>query len=251
MEPPHGSAGLLVALLLIAAVAPALRAAELKINPPSVPQGELSIEDNSSVIVERGKSTDTAQSHFAELGYGVTDFWWTEIEGHWQSAEDGLAFSTVDFENAFRVLRQGEYWPETAVFLEYDRAVATHTADQATIAGLFTKDFGPSSTTLNVLFDHDLGPYAGTGTRLRYAGISTWEVVPVFAPGIQFFGQPGRLGDFLRLGAQDQRLGPAIAGAFDLERVGGLDYRLAYLFGLTAASPTGTVVWELEYTFRF
>ncbi len=250
MEHTYRFIRVLTVLALVCSTAAAI-AAELKINPPSIPQGELDVEDNSSVIAERGRSTDTAQAHFAELGYGVTDFWWTEIEGHWESAENGLAFRTLDFENAFRLLREGEYRPETSVFFEYDQAIAAHTAGQATVAGLFGKDFGPSSTTLNLLFDHDVGPYAGKGTRLRYVGVSTWEVVPAFAPGVQFFGQPGRLGDFLRLSAQDHRLGPAVAGAIDIDSFGGLGYRLAYLFGLTAASPSGTVAWELEYNLRF
>ena len=101
---------LLAALLLGAAVTGPLprsaHAADFKINPPSMDQGEVSLEDNSAVIVSRGGSTDSTHSHFAELGYGITDFWWTEIEGHWESGDDGFKFRTVDFENAFRLIRQ-------------------------------------------------------------------------------------------------------------------------------------------------
>ena len=163
--------------MMVLAVVHGADAADLKINPPSMDQGEFDLEDNSIVVLDRGRSDESQQTHFGELGYGVTDYWWTELEGHWESGGDGLRFRTVDFENAFRLIRQDDFWPETALFLEYDQATKAHSADSATVAGLFRKDIGPSSTTLNILFDHDIGPAAQTGTRLRYVGISTWQVV--------------------------------------------------------------------------
>lgn len=247
---PHGRDGLLAALIITGA-AGAARAADFKINPPSIDQGEVSFEDNSAVIVSRGRSTDSTHSHFAELGYGVTDFWWTEVEGHWESGDDGFKFRTVDFENAFRLVRQGSWWPETALFVEYDLATATHSTNTATLGGLFRKDFGPSSTVFNILFDHDLGRNAVTGVQLRYTGISTWQIVPELAPGVQVFGNAGRVGSFVNPSGQDHRLGPALSGAVDIEGVGEFGYNLAYLFGLTPTSPDGTLVWRLEFDVRF
>jgi hypothetical protein len=247
----------LLAAIAIAAAATAsdeaAQGAELKINPPSMDRGEVDFEDNSSVILARGRSRDVGQAHFAELGYGVTDFWWTEVEGHWENGGGalGLAFRTVDFENAFRVVRQDALWPEAAVFIEYDHATDRQSPETATVAGLFRKDIGRSTTVLNLLFDHDLGRNASTGARLRYVGTSTWTLIPEFAPGIQFFGQPGKLGDFDSLSTQDHRLGPIVAGSFDMEGLGELGYSGGYLFGLTPTSPNGTLVWRLEYDRRF
>jgi hypothetical protein len=247
---------LFAALLLAGAAVTAplprsAHAADFKINPPSIDQGEISLEDNSAVIVSRGGSTDSTHSHFAELGYGITDFWWTEIEGHWESGEDGFKFRTVDFENAFRLIRQESWWPETALFVEYDQAAETHSTNTATLGTLFRKDFGPSSTTFNVLFDHDLGRNATTGVHMRYTGISTWQFDEEFAPGIEVFGDAGRVGSFVNSRGQDHRLGPAISGSVDIEGVGEFGYAFAYLFGLTPTSPNGTVVWHLEFDRRF
>lgn len=185
------------------------------------------------------------------MGYGVTDSWWTEVEGHWESRADGFKFRTVDFENAVRLLRQESWWPETALFIEYDQSAETHSTDTATLGGLFRKDFGPSSSVFNILFDHDLGPNATTGVRLRYTGMSTWQFVPEFAPGIEVFGDAGRVGSFVNSAGQDHRLGPALTGGVDIEGVGEFGYTLAYLFGLTPASPNGTLVWRLEFDRRF
>ena len=241
----------LVAAPLLAGAAGTAGATDFKINPPSIEQGEVSVEDNSAVIVSRGRSTDSTHSHFAELGYGVTDFWWTEVEGYWDSGADGAKFRTVDVENAFRLLRQESWWPETALFVEYDHAVDRFSPETATLGGLFRKDLGPSSTTLNILFDHELGRNAKTGLRLRYTGISTWQFVPEFAPGIEVFGDAGRLVSFTTENGQDHRLGPAISGSVDIGGLGEFGYNLAYLFGLTPTSPNGTLVWRLEFDRRF
>lgn len=226
-------------------------AADFKINPTSVDPGEISLEDNSAVIAERGRSTDSSQAHFFELGYGVTEYWWTEVEGHLESGPDGLRFRTVDFENAFRLTRQSGYWPESAIFLEYDAPVVGSSPEGATVGALFREDLGPSSTTINILFDREFGRNAAPGTQLNYTGLSVWTLLPEVSPGVRFFGAPGRVANFNRLGAQDQRIGPALAGGIEIEGAGQFSYNIAYLVGLTPAAPHGTVVWGLEYDVHF
>jgi len=239
---------LLVAALLAAVAAPA-RAADLKFNQPSIEEGEIDFEDNSNVLLKRGKSTDAGQTHFAELAYGLRDWWWTEVETHWDDADKGLRSRTVDFENAVRLRPQEEYWPESAVFLEYDHAVDGASPETATVGGLFQKDFGPSSTGLNILFDKDIGRNAQTGVRLRYIGISTWQITDALAPGVEFFGVPGKLPTFDRASAQDHRLGPVLTGAVKVE---GLEfgYMAGYLFGLSSGAPRSTLVWRLEFNMK-
>lgn len=235
---------LLVAAAL-AATAPA-QGADLKINPPSQEEGELDLEDNSAVLSDRGRSADAGQTHFGELGYGIRDYWWTEVETHWDNAGGDLRSRTLDFENGIRLQPQGDYWPESAVFLEYDHAVDGQSPETATVGGLFRKDVGPSATVLNLLFDHDLGRNALSGVRLRYSGISTWEVTETFAPGVEFFGVPGKLPSFDRASTQDHRIGPALTGAVEIAGVGALSYAAGYLFGLAPGAPNGTIIWRLE-----
>jgi len=238
-----------LALAALAALITALPApaAELKINPPTEEEGQVSLEDNSALVLRRGHSSDPHQTHFVELGYGVTEYWWTEIEGHWESDLGGLKYRTTDFENAFRIFREGEWLPVTSLFLEYDQPTDGKTPSTATIGGLFGKTFGPSQTVINLLLDHDMGRHAVTGVRLRYNGISTWQFIPEIAPGIEFFGEPGKLGSFARAGAQDHRLGPVLHGAREIEEVGDFAYNIGYVFGVTPAAPRGTLVWRLEF----
>src|SRR5271156_140013 len=67
-----------------AAVASRPALAEFKVEEPGVEQGELEIEHAGAI--ERDDRTDhsRAVSVVNELGYGVTEFWATEIEGDWE-----------------------------------------------------------------------------------------------------------------------------------------------------------------------
>jgi|SRR5690348_10027832 hypothetical protein len=240
-----------LAAVVIALFSARAEAVDLKINPPSVDEGEVSFEDNSVVALRKGASPEARHTHFFELAYGVADYWWTEVEGHWESGNDGFKLRTVDVENAFRLVQQGEYWPESALFVEYDQLADGRSPNSLTLGGLFRKDIDRWSTVLNVLFDHDVGHSAEPGTRLRYIGTSTWSFAEPFAPGVEFFGQPGRPGHFTNLGGQDHRLGPVVIGAVDVARAGEFGYALGYLVGLTPRTPRGTLVWRLEFDTRF
>jgi hypothetical protein len=245
---------------LIAIVAPlatccgmtaAAEAADLRIFSPIVEAGRVELENNSSVSFDRSPRRNNQQSHFGEIGYGVTDFWRTEIEGNWEGGDGGIRLRTLDNENIFHVLKSAKTWLDLGLLEEYDHAVDGHTPDTLTLGTLFQKEIGPSQTIVDVFFDRQFGRHAMTGTTLRYAGRSVWEIAPLFAPGIEFYGQPGRVSRLPDYGLQDHRLGPGIAGRLEIEGFGEIGYDVAYVFGLTPATPKETVVWRLELGIRF
>lgn len=238
-----------VATLLSTMIVARADAAELRIFSPVVEQGEVNFENNSAVTFDKAGSKNGQQTHFAEIEYGVTDFWRLELEGKWDTGADGLRFRTADIASIFALLRQDEHALDGALFIEYDHAVDGRSPETATVGGLFRKDFGRSGTTANLFFDNELGRNASSGIRLRYSGISTWRVDALLAPGLEAFGEPGKVGHFSDV--QDHRLGPAIAGAADIEGIGSLSYSIGYVFGLSPGAPSGTVVWRLEFGVRF
>jgi hypothetical protein len=96
-------------------------AAELRIFSPAVPEpGAVEFEANSSVTFDKSRERDGQQSHFGEVGYGVTDFWRTEIEGNWESGKDGLRFRTLDNENIFQLSSQSRSWIDFGLLQEWD-----------------------------------------------------------------------------------------------------------------------------------
>ena len=50
---------------------------------------------------------------------------------------------------------------------------------------------------------------------------------------------------------QQHRIGPVLVGVSNFAPYGNLKYEVGYLFGLTEATPRGTVRWRLEYEIPF
>lgn len=239
------------AALVCGSYGPVAHAAELRIFSPRVEQGRVDVENNSAVTFDRSADRNRQQTHFGEIGYGMTDFWRTEIEGHWESDVDGLRFRTLDNENIFQLLSSERHWLDAALLEEWDHAVDRRSPDVLTFGALVEKDVGASHTILNVFFDREFSRNATPGTILRYAGRSVWQLTPLIGAGAEFYGNAGRIGHMGAFDQQDHRLGPALAGELDLGRLGEIGYDVAYVFGLTSAAPEGTVVWRFEYGFRF
>ena len=67
------------ATLLSATVHAQAGAAELRISSPVVEQGEFSVENNTAVMFDKAGSKNGQQTNFAEIEYGITDFWRLEL----------------------------------------------------------------------------------------------------------------------------------------------------------------------------
>jgi len=226
-------------------------AADFRIFSPIVERGQLDLENNSAVSFDRSPRRNNQQSHFGELGYGVTDFWRTELEGSWEGGADGIRLRTLDNENILHVVEGTQHGLDVGLLEEFDKAVDGHAPDILTLGALFQKDAGPSETILDLFVDRHFGRHATTGSILRYAARSTWAITPAVAPALELYGQPGRIGRWPASAEQDHRLGPGIAGRWDVEGLGELGYDVAYVFGLTPAAPKETIVWRLELGIRF
>lgn len=227
------------------------RAADFRIFSPVVERDQLEFGNNSSVSFDRSPRRNDQQSHFGEIGYGVTDFWRTEIEGSWENGDGGLRLRTLDNENIFHLLTAARHGIDVGVMEEFDGSVDGRTPHTLTLGTLFQERIGASETLLDVLFDRQFGRRASTGTTLRYAARSVWEITPLLAPGVELYGQPGRLGRLPDAGLQDHRLGPGLTGRLEVEGLGEIGYDVAYVFGLTPATPKETLVWRLELAIRF
>jgi hypothetical protein len=242
---------ILITVLGAAAIAPPADAADLRIFSPIVEEGHVELENNSAVTFDRSAKRNDQQSHFGEMGYGVTDFWRTEIEGNWNNGDGSLGLRTLDNENIVSLLNDDAHRFHFGLVEEYDHAIVGHTPDTLTLGTLFQKESGASESILDVFLDRNFGPRAPTGTALRYAARSIWTVAPLFAPGLEVYGEPGRVGRLPAFDRQDHRVGPGLTGRLQVEGFGEIGYDVAYVFGLTPATPKETVVWRLELAFRF
>jgi hypothetical protein len=105
--------------------------------------------------------------------------------------------------------------------------------------------------TLNLLYKRTVGNNRTDATEFDPAWQSRLLVNPLLQPGFEYYGQinaivnPGKAAD------QQHRIGPVVVGLNNFAPYGKLKYEVGYLFGLTQATPRGTVRWRLEYEIPF
>jgi hypothetical protein len=104
---------------------------------------------------------------------------------------------------------------------------------------------------LNLLFTRTVGNNRTDATQLFAAWQSRLLLNPLIQPGFEYYGQVNEIINPGKLPDQQHRIGPALVGVSTFAPYGKLKYEVGYLFGLTDATPRGTVRWRLEYEIPF
>ncbi len=243
-----GMAFLVAGLLL----SPPARA-DFQVRSPLVEEGEIEYEHNGSLTFDKNKSgKNNDQSYTHALGYGITSFWKSEIEGEFEAAPgSNLRFKATTFENTFQLTPQGKYFADLGFFAEYSHVADRSSADSYKFGPLVETELGATLHTLNLLFEKQIGLHRTDATDFTPVWQSRWRLHPLFEPGFEYYGDIADLDNPGKLVDQQHRAGPVLVGLFDTEGYGKLKYELGYLVGLTRSTENGTVRWKLEYEFRF
>lgn len=256
----HSSACLVAAGLgAVFLVSPAR--ADLKVRSPNVEWQEVEFEHNGLYTFDRRKSAlNGNQSYTFELGYGITPWWFAEVEAETQALSgQNIRLNARTLENIFQLLPQGKYWLDLGLFAEFSQSVIPGEPSVVTAGPILQKETaGPFGTTalhtLNAFFAREVGHDRGDRTGLFLATQSRLRLHPLFEPGVEIYynvadlGRPGRLAD------QELFVGPVFAGAYALGRIGlpgKVKYDAGFLFGATPQTPRGAVRWRFEYELPF
>jgi hypothetical protein len=202
--------------------------ADLKVRSPIVDFREIEFEHNGLVTFDKRKSPlNGQQSYTFELGYGVTPWWFPELEFETEAlpGEGNLHLNARTFENTFQLLPQGKYWLDLGFFAEYSNGVGGSVPSEITFGPILQKEapgFAGATMlhTLNVFFTKEVGPARSERTGLFAAWQSRLQLNPRFEPGVEIYysvediGRPGRLAN------QDLLTGPMVHGAYGLGRFG-------------------------------
>ena len=128
---------------------------------------------------------------------------------------------------------RGQYWLDPALLMEYGHAMLAGVPDEMKFGPLLRKEIGPTINTVNLFLDKELGQFAGTGRmNFSYAWETRIATGWVIEPGFQAYGEPGPLGHFASISAQDHRIGPQFFGAIHDFGPGTLKSNGGILFGL-------------------
>jgi hypothetical protein len=227
---------------------------ELKVYSPVIEGlGVAEIEYRAARTFDSDRAKDGAESQKAAVGYGVTNWWFAEAYGEWKRDPGGTThFDGTEWESVFQLTEPGEYWANLGLLAEYERVQNRKTdSDAINIGPLIERDFGPTTTDLNLMLVRQIGPHISQhGVRFNYRLETRWRLFPQFQPAVEVFGDLGLIGDFGPVSGQQHLLGPGFAGQFSLGAIPGkIQYDAGYLFGLTPASPKGILKLIVEYEF--
>ena len=235
--------------------------ADFKVWTPDVDQHELAVENIGNVGIDRNPDKNQEASHTAEIEYGVTSWWQTELEMEFNRApgsHQATYFDQLTSENLFQFTERGEYWLDAGFFAEYGQALIRGNPNEVTAGPVLRKDFWGLSNTINLFVEKDLGIHASGRPQFLWAWETRFDNLQVklgrhfvVEPGFQIYGQPGPLMHFAAWDQQDNRGGPQLFGKiFDLGP-GALAWNAGILFGMTKSVPAITPRWQLEYEIHY
>jgi len=246
MRRSRGRALLASACLLLGTAA---RADELRlITPNDIGYRELEIEHDGSVGL--GHGADGGGFYSIEFGTGATAWWHTGVELDVEregGPDSSTAVQGVTLENQIRLTRPGENWLDAALYSELSRSTLRGGPDDVLVGAALLKDVGRTTHTLNLFFDKAFSTDDDyRGVRFSYAWQSRWNLYRQFAPAIEAFGESGRVDRPDSFQSGQLIAGPMATGVILLGPLGKLRYEAGYLFGVTDASPSGTIRWKME-----
>ncbi|MHA1539045.1 MAG: FTR1 family iron permease [Alphaproteobacteria bacterium] len=219
---------------------------------PFVEKDELEIEWRGYHTHDSERAKDNKKQHKLEIGYGLTDRWYSEIvfEFEGESGQE-LDHKAIEWENIFQLAEQGEYWVNPGLYLEFAEYEPSNKADKIKYGALLHKDIGALDHTANIIFKKEIGKHRGKGTSMEYGWQTKWRYMPAFEPALEVHGSLGKTSDFDSPNRQKHKAGPVILGKYKLSNRSKIGYEVGYLFGLNNATEDGTTKWLLEYEYYF
>jgi hypothetical protein len=235
--------------------------ADFKVWTPDVNKGELAVESVGDVGSDPNPAKSGEQSYTAEVEYGITNWWQSELEFEFErDPGSGMPtqFTQLTSENLIQFTERGEYWLDAGFFAEYGQATIDGAASETTFGPVLRKDFWGLSNSINLFFEKDLGAHASGRPQFLWAWetrIDAWVVTfgRHFAvePGFQIYGQPGQVAHLASWSKEDNRAGPQLFGKIFNIGPGTLEWNGGILFGLSPAVPKFTPRWQFEYELHF
>lgn len=222
--------------------------AQFEVHSPVVEPGSAELESRFSHSLGDVRAGDDRQHLSAAISYGVNRFWSLELEGEAGRAPDaGLRYRGTSLASIVHLTSADQFWLNTGMRVEYALAARDGGADSVSIGPLLQKQIGPAVTTLNLFLEREVGARADGDTRLSYGFQTRLEWLGWLDPGVEVFGEVGDIGPVAPAREQQHWAGPVLFGALPVDGFGAWQYEAGYLFGLTGATPSGTLKLALQY----
>ena len=213
---------------------------------PRVEYGEREIDFKYGSRKSSGNDLSAAS---IGLGFGLTEYWFSELYVKYNHATGTTEFDAYEWENKFQLTETGKYPVDLGMLLEIERPKDRTEGYEVKFGPLLQTEFGKMQLNGNLLFKRNYRAESSNRMQISYQMQARYRLKPEFAFGMQGFGELGDYNDFLPRSEQSHRFGPAIFGKFSLGKRQAIKYNMAYLVGNTDNIKSKTFRTQLEYEF--
>jgi hypothetical protein len=255
------AAALLVVTVALTASGQAFaQSAGNKVYGTRITEGKFEIGYKGGLDTDSRSQLDMKHKHKVSVGYGLTDYWWTELIGELERGgrdTDTFLYEATEWENRFELITETDYLPGFGLYAALVMAEKDGKAHKIEARALVEKRIGAMRHRFNLNFERETGGGRDHGLELGYAWQTKWYVLPELAedislqPGFEAYGDFGPMNDFLSGADQKHQLGPVALAEFGLGQFGKFEFQVGTMFGVTRAAPDITLKWMLEYVVQF
>ncbi len=212
---------------------------------PAVEYGEKEIDFKTGTA--KLQNGDRAQVSSLGFGYGVTEYWFTEV--YFKHEREGSeTLSIGEWENKFQLTETGKYPVDLGLVVEIEAPLNRNEAYELKLAPLLQTEFGKVQLNGNVILERTFGP-GDHITELGYQWQAKYRWHPTLEFGLQGLGEVGKWDNWDPSEEQNHRMGPAVFGKIDLGTKQAIKYNAALLFGTSEAAANHTFRMQVEYEF--
>ena len=214
---------------------------------PSVTNGERELDFKYGAASRKNEPSQQAAS--LGVGYGATEWWFTEFYVKGEREGNRSFYDAVEWENKFQLTETGKYPIDIGFLLEIEHPTDRAEGWEVKWGPLFQAEFDQVQVNFNPLLTNisrtveENGTYLGYQLQVKYR----WHQVLEF--GAQGFGDMGVWNHLLPTSEQSHRMGPALFGKYSLGGKEAIVWNAGLLFGLTTSSPDCNFRMQAEYEF--
>ncbi|MEO7760879.1 MAG: hypothetical protein ABIS68_03090 [Casimicrobiaceae bacterium] len=215
---------------------------------PSVTYGEREIDFKAGTARKPDADRESAAS--LGLGYGVTQWWATEVYVKYKrELGEKTKFDAYEWENKFQLTEPGQFPVDIGFIVEVERPKDRDEGYEVTFGPLFQAEVGRIQLNGNVIFQRNYRAAEDNPLRLMYQWQAKYRWFPQFEFGAQGFGELGKWNQWAPNNEQSHRMGPAVFGKFAVGGRQAIKYNAGLLFDVNGEKRGNTFRMQAEYEF--
>jgi hypothetical protein len=213
------------------------------VTSPYVNKGMVNVESKTGYVVDDDNNVDGKWQEVFGFGYGITDYWGTEVEvGFGRSGSRGADTETqsIEWQHKFQFAPKGEWPVDMGARVSY--AYSTNTgADEIEAKVMAGKTIENWSLLGNASIGREVGGDASDNNPYGLSWSASYNYADSFKPGIEMYN------DFASDEKPEHLIGPVAYGKI----FGDVGYNTGVLFGVSDAAPDATLKFVIDYKFGF